>query len=280
MWSTAEEPQSGDLPPGEGYQLIVNDTSNRHCRAALFFEVLEPDSLHIALEEVIADTCSRGVGQAVFHAGGGTPPYSYENGGPGRFISTGTEAHLIEVFGGGDILVIQDDHGCELAIPYVVPVHEPGKPIFELGRDTFLCEGEPLVLFSPFPETIWPDGSRGEVYEVSESGIITAELAYPCGILSESIGVYFEYCGEGPPVDIANALTPNGDGENDQWYIEGIEDYPENVVRVYNRWGLMVYEKAGYENDWSGDNLPAGTYYYTLDLQGSGRYKGWVVVLK
>ena len=70
---------------------------------------------------------------------------------------------------------------------------------------------------------------------------------------------------------IFNAVSPNGDRENDVFYIASIEDYPNSVLKIYNRWGNMVYEKVGYENDWSGTfngnrDLPDGTYYYVLEL--------------
>ena len=82
---------------------------------------------------------------------------------------------------------------------------------------------------------------------------------------------------------IDTVLTPNGDGLNDTWYIEGLDNYPDNVVRVYNRWGNLVYEKTKYDNSWDGTanagmiinkgvKLPVGTYYYVLDL-GNGKHK-------
>ncbi len=42
---------------------------------------------------------------------------------------------------------------------------------------------------------------------------------------------------------VHNVITPNGDGVNDTWVIEGIENYPTNSVQVYDKWGDMVYEK-------------------------------------
>ncbi|PZD78088.1 gliding motility-associated C-terminal domain-containing protein [Mesonia sp. K7] len=76
---------------------------------------------------------------------------------------------------------------------------------------------------------------------------------------------------------IYNEFSPNGDGINDTFIIEGIENYPNNKLEVYNRWGNMVYEKRGYDNSWDGistaratlninEILPVGTYYYILKL--------------
>jgi gliding motility-associated-like protein/uncharacterized repeat protein (TIGR01451 family) len=86
-----------------------------------------------------------------------------------------------------------------------------------------------------------------------------------------------------PEVVISNALTPNGDGKNDTFVIDGIENYPGSTLVIYNRWGNEVYYSNNYSNNWSGENLSGGTYYYLLTLktpQQTKVYKGWVELLK
>ncbi|MDP3913016.1 MAG: Ig-like domain-containing protein, partial [Bacteroidota bacterium] len=82
-------------------------------------------------------------------------------------------------------------------------------------------------------------------------------------------------------------LTPNGDGINDTFIIEGINLYPNNKLTLFNRWGNVVYEKSGYLNEWDGNanvtkigtkSLPAGTYYFIIDY-GSSRHKTGFVYL-
>ena len=54
----------------------------------------------------------------------------------------------------------------------------------------------------------------------------------------------------------SKGFSPNGDGTNDFWFISGIEAFPENVIRVFNRWGLTVFETRGYNNEgnaWRGE---------------------------
>jgi gliding motility-associated-like protein len=72
-----------------------------------------------------------------------------------------------------------------------------------------------------------------------------------------------------------NAITPNGDGKNDQLRFEQLdltpEKYAKNEFIIFNRWGDIVYEVRPYLNDWkgtnqSGEDLPTGTYYYILRL--------------
>ena len=67
-------------------------------------------------------------------------------------------------------------------------------------------------------------------------------------------------------------FTPNGDGKNDFFVIKGIDDYPDNTIIVYNRWGNKVFEKSGYVNDWtgtndSGDPLLDGTYFVIFKVR-------------
>lgn len=80
------------------------------------------------------------------------------------------------------------------------------------------------------------------------------------------------------PMEVFNAVTPNGDGFNDELVLNGIECYPGNSVEIYNRWGVLVYETKEYNSNGNtfkgisegrvnikGDNkLPTGTYYYSI----------------
>lgn len=86
---------------------------------------------------------------------------------------------------------------------------------------------------------------------------------------------------------VFKGISPNGDGRNDTWHILGIEQFPDNEVQVFNRWGNLVFEQRGYTNahawngQWNGKELPDGTYFYVLDLGGSaGKLSGWVEVLR
>ncbi|PRZ22004.1 DUF7507 domain-containing protein [Flavobacterium granuli] len=108
------------------------------------------------------------------------------------------------------------------------------------------------------------------------SGTVTVEKASVLGC--ESIVVH-------------NAFSPNGDGINETFIIDGIGDttcYPENTVEIYNRWGVLVFETTNYNNQTNvfdgysrgrttiskSSGLPTGTYYYILnytsvDLSGN-----------
>ena len=84
---------------------------------------------------------------------------------------------------------------------------------------------------------------------------------------------------------ITNLLTPNGDGKNDTWKIENIENYPNTEVIVVNREGQFVFEDTNYSNNWDGKYegkyLPDATYYYIVKFAGSDKvYKGAVTILR
>jgi gliding motility-associated-like protein len=85
---------------------------------------------------------------------------------------------------------------------------------------------------------------------------------------------------------IYNLLTPNGDNNNDIWHIRGIEDYPDNTILIFNRWGDKVRDFSRYDNKsvfWDGSNskgetLPSSTYYYILTIKNVGSRTGWIYI--
>src|SRR5690606_11312893 len=55
-------------------------------------------------------------------------------------------------------------------------------------------------------------------------------------------------------LDIPNGISPNGDGVNDAWVVDGIEFINDNEVLILNRWGNVVWEMKNYDNSWKGEN--------------------------
>ncbi|MBI4648008.1 MAG: gliding motility-associated C-terminal domain-containing protein [Bacteroidia bacterium] len=114
---------------------------------------------------------------------------------------------------------------------------------------------------------------------------ITATNLYGCKN-SDSVTVFVTETQEiSEEIEIYNTFTPNNDGVNDTWYIKNIEHFQDNYLEIYNRNGQKVYEKKNYQNDWEGkyfgNDLPAATYYYLLDLgDGSNILKGNVTIVR
>jgi gliding motility-associated-like protein len=71
-----------------------------------------------------------------------------------------------------------------------------------------------------------------------------------------------------PRLKFANAFTPNNDAVNDTWEIEGIGEYPNAEVTIFNRWGNEMFYSIGYNQSFDGiqknERLPAGTYFYVI----------------
>ncbi|MFV0566742.1 MAG: gliding motility-associated C-terminal domain-containing protein [Flavobacteriaceae bacterium] len=131
-----------------------------------------------------------------------------------------------------------------------------------------------------FPEnttiyvTVIPYNAQGDAIGCTEESFVTEK---PDFIAKERYGI-----------------SPNGDGINDFWEIEGIENYPSNTVSVYNRWGDMVFQSSGYDNSsnvfygvankstaMGADKLPNGTYFFHIKIKGSAavsNVKGFLVL--
>ncbi|OGS61243.1 MAG: hypothetical protein A2X07_06305 [Flavobacteria bacterium GWF1_32_7] len=119
------------------------------------------------------------------------------------------------------------------------------------------------------------DGDCSSRYELVRTWTATDE----CGLSS----TYTQTIALACHIKIWNAVSPNGDGSNDIFYLEGIDCYPNNTVEIFNRWGVKVYEVSGYENVvkvFSGysdgrstisrnELLPTGTYFYVLKYEFS-----------
>lgn len=90
------------------------------------------------------------------------------------------------------------------------------------------------------------------------------------------------------PLDIkaVNMITPNGDGKNDTLEFEGIAKYGVNSLKVYNRWGDLIYNKLNYQDDeerfdgtYKGKLLPTGNYFYVLAFR-NGEIKQTLTILR
>src|SRR5690554_4172801 len=91
---------------------------------------------------------------------------------------------------------------------------------------------------------------------------------------------------------VFNEFSPNGDGINETLVISCIEKYPNNEIKIFEKYGSLVFKQKGYENNWNGvatvggvsrkgEVLPADTYYYVLDLgDGSKAKTGWLFIIK
>ncbi len=187
------------------------------------------------------------------------------------------------------------------------PVAVDDGPIDHLSRAALVID----VLANDYD----PDNSNDELTIISvtnpSSGSVRIEnrkiIFQPEGTISSTITFRYTIQDPGGLTDeaevtirydfreliVSQGFSPNGDGNNDTWYIQGIEGYPNNIVKVFDRWGLLVFQKSSYNNttsSWdgrantgqqSGRLLDRGTYYYLLEPgDGLPSLNGFVVLIR
>jgi gliding motility-associated-like protein len=89
---------------------------------------------------------------------------------------------------------------------------------------------------------------------------------------------------------IPDAFSPDGDEYNNYFYINGLERFDKVEVKIFNRWGSLVYKENNYKNNWDGktnvgstigdENLPTGTYFYVINIIDENREFSGYIFLK
>jgi len=144
----------------------------------------------------------------------------------------------------------------------------PATTVTIPGEGRYRVDAQGVVTFEP------ADGFTGTStvrYEVTDENGLVSNIA------TISVTV------EARPFKIPNVFTPNGDGKNDVFEIVGIESFDRVEITVVNRWGNEVYRNTKYQNNWDGQGLNEGTYYYVIITHEGGRqerYAGWVLIKK
>ena len=126
-----------------------------------------------------------------------------------------------------------------------------------------------------------PDGSFTYLAQAGFCGDIDSFTYFISnGTISDTATVTIEVlCDD---LFVYNGFSPNNDGVNETLQIQGIDNFGNNLVTIYNRWGNLVYQKAGYDNNdgwdgtFEGKDLPSGTYFYIIDDGEGTKYTGWL----
>lgn len=78
---------------------------------------------------------------------------------------------------------------------------------------------------------------------------------------------------------VPNIVTSNGDNINDVFFIKNLHKNPGTSVKIYDRWGVKMYEAADYQNNWKPNELSDGVYYYIVESVKRGKFNGFLHVL-
>jgi gliding motility-associated-like protein len=80
-------------------------------------------------------------------------------------------------------------------------------------------------------------------------------------------------------LSVPNVVTPNGDNINDIFKINGLENFPNSALNVFNRWGKKIYASEDYKNDWKPEQND-GTYFYVLEVSDGRKLNGFFQLFK
>ncbi|MES2733640.1 MAG: gliding motility-associated C-terminal domain-containing protein [Bacteroidota bacterium] len=215
---------------------------------------------------------------------GGSVPYkvSVDNGANFTHDIFQTHFSVTHLKPGDYQIVVADKSGCK-TLPVPVRIDE--------SRMRARTRTEPSLPDEPNGTLAVTDIRGGSpVYEVSIDGLTWGPVRSPkldTLITGIAVGSYTLFirddngCIKEFPFKIAESLftvpnifTPNGDTYNDTFRIRNLPD--GSKLTVVNRWGRTLYENSSYQNDWTGDTLPDGIYFYSLNIPSKGVYTGWV----
>jgi gliding motility-associated-like protein len=214
---------------------------------------------------------------------GGSAPYYY------AWSDGHTSEDLSYVPAGKYEVTVTDSKGCAYTNKTLLADPPPIR-VGLIRRDVSCAEEQDGKIFITqikggiSPYTIhWSNDETGEQIEHLAEGTysVTVSDALGCGV-TESISIAKS---DSECLFIPNAFSPNGDGTNDFWNIRSMELYTDAEIKVYNKWGNVVFESTGYSKPWDGAYkgrmLEPATYYYFVDLKnGDPVYQGFLMILR
>ncbi|ABG57748.1 gliding motility-associated C-terminal domain-containing protein [Cytophaga hutchinsonii] len=148
-------------------------------------------------------------------------------------------------------------------------------PRIDFGNDHSMCPDENITLNAGdgFETYRWQDGSDAQIYAVKTAGTYTVTATNACGTVADAIHL------SSYSLILPNLFTPNKDGYNETFEVKGTNgDY--GSLEVYNAWGAQVFGAERYYNNWNGEGLSEGVYYYSFTLKNCPVQKGWVQIIR
>jgi len=279
-WNTgSSETGLSDIPAGT-YRVEVTDANE--CSSSLDISVGQPEIITIEAESTPVSCPGFTDASVTLEVSGGTEPYQFEwsNGNTGN--------PLVSVGSGNYSVNVTDANNCVQSLEVTVVEIEAMSVSATItnARCPDAADGEISVSVtggtSPYFFT-WDDGSAGsERYDLTEGNYnVTVSDANGCEMAREfALQSVNDVCFRIPDI-----ITPNGDGKNDVWVIEGLEIYPDVEVEIFDRWGKRVFYSRGYDENFRGEfngkELPMESYHYVIDLNnGTSEIIGNITIVR
>ena len=252
------------------------------CMDSVLFEILEPEPIEVLINVTNVTCTGMSDGAVNIFPVGGTGDLVWEIEEQG--------IDLFNLYEGVYYVTAFDATGCVEDTLFEIGAEEDTDMILTMLSSPVTCWNEedgtvtasvdggylPIqYLWSDFlaQETATATGLFEDTYAVVITDSLGCTLASAV-VVEPTIGCFF----------IADAITPNGDGYNDEWIVGGLEFFPSSKVSVYNRWGQELFSSLGYAKRWDGrfNNapLPMADYYYVIDFNGDQEPITGTVTLK
>jgi len=261
---------------------LVQITDNVGCIAFESVSISEPAVLTNSMM-VVNTSCAMDNGLAISNVSGGTNPYNYQWDDDNLQVSP----TAVNLSAGIYTILITDNNGCVLLDTATVMDSDSIVITVDVIHETCIDKNDGSITtvvtggFAPYTYS-WSTGDTSSAIVNLTAGDYAVMVTDSAGCITNLL-VPIETEGESC-IRIPTAISPNGDGSNDVWAIEGLEPYPDALVEVYNRWGGLVFNTNSYQNDWDGTfnskEVPAGIYYFIVKISDTETYTGSLTVLR
>ncbi len=232
----------------------------------------------------VNDECTLGTGSiSGVTIAGGAPPYAYTwYDASNMVIGTGTS--ISNLSAGVYTLSVTDTRCGNAKITYTLTDESEEVPAPSVSNVALCSSGNAIITVNnPSSSTVYRlydnqtdtqslAEQKGGRFVVSVSGNTSFYISQLNGSCESSRAEVKVTVGLSA-LNIANTFTPNGDGINDFWMINGITNYPAAEVQVFTRNGQRIFDSKGYatpfDGTFDGKKLPEGVYYYIIDLHSN-----------
>jgi hypothetical protein len=200
-----------------------------------------------------------------------------ESAGLTYLWSTGETTPAITVSTSGTFS-LSVTRGCEVDHDSIKVSFLSAPPAFSLGQDVTSCNVEPRLLGTDIQpgnyDFIWQDGSKGPTFQVNTFGTYWLRIENVCGASTDTVAFTQKFHGD---FKAFNFISPDNQDNLNQYFILD-EVLAGSYLAVFNRWGKILYESFNYKNNWDGDGLPTGVYYYTIRGECFEPIKGTITI--